>query len=185
MVKGRIKPVSTAFRQLKLSWKTHGVPCPIHEGDKVQVVTGNIDIDKQGKVIEVDEKKGTVTVQGLNMKPKKIPGVQRKIKWIEIPYPIPLSNVRLVDPITNTPTQIRMIKQDTNDWTRLTSESRSELPVPKVDPFKDKKDGALDTGADIVEQVSWLPSLSADPFPAKLWNQIHKLRRINLGNRAL
>ena len=44
----------------------------IKKGDLVKVIAGK-DKDKEGKVIAVDHKKGTVTVEGANMITKDMP----------------------------------------------------------------------------------------------------------------
>lgn len=130
--------INAAFRQLSLQWKSQNQPCPIYEGDKVQVVDGTTNLNDQGKVIEVDSKNGTVVIEGINMKLKKLPGIDKRVKWIEVPNKISMSKVKLVDPVTNTPTKVTMLQQN-GEWTRLAVESGAEMKIPKIDLFKDSK----------------------------------------------
>ena len=69
----------------------------IKKGDTVKVIAGK-DKGKEGKVVAVDVKKGTVTVEGLNMHTKHTkPSAQKKNGGIVTQEgPINVSNVMLV-----------------------------------------------------------------------------------------
>ena len=66
----------------------------IKKGDLVKVIAGK-DKDKEGKVIAVDHKKGTVTVEGANMITKPSPANQQG-GIVSQEGPMDVSNVMLV-----------------------------------------------------------------------------------------
>jgi large subunit ribosomal protein L24 len=76
--------------------------CKIKKGDNVVVLLGK-DKNKQGKVLNVDYKKGKVTVSGINLVKKTVrPSPQYpKGGIIEIEAPIDVSNVMVVCPKCN------------------------------------------------------------------------------------
>jgi len=84
----------------------------IKTGDKVKVLSGRIEVKgKVGKVIQVmhnkKNKKDYVVVEGVNMRKKHIrAGRGQAGQIIELPAPIHISNVMLVDPKTNKPTRV-------------------------------------------------------------------------------
>jgi large subunit ribosomal protein L24 len=83
----------------------------INTGDKVKVLVGK-DKGKTGKVIQVfiNDKKGqsyvvveNVNILKKNMRPRR---EGEKGRIIELPAPINISNVMLIDPKSNKPTRI-------------------------------------------------------------------------------
>ncbi len=69
----------------------------IKVGDQVKVIAGK-DIHKEGKVIAVDKKKNTVTVEGVNMitKHQKPSMANQAGGRIEVEGPVNISNVMLL-----------------------------------------------------------------------------------------
>ncbi len=82
----------------------------IKTGDKVKILSGK-DRGKTGKVVQVLQNKKTnqiyVVVDGVNILKKHLRARGReKGQIIELPAPIHVSNVMLIDPKTNKPTRI-------------------------------------------------------------------------------
>lgn len=82
----------------------------IKAGDNVQILSGK-DRGKTGKVIQVlfNKKRNThfVVVEGLNKLKKHIrSGQGQKGQIIELPAPMHISNVMLIDPKNNKPTRV-------------------------------------------------------------------------------
>lgn len=80
----------------------------IRRGDVVVVISGD-DNGKRGQVTAVDLKKGTVTVQGLNVVRKHIKRGHPKSPQggrLDIEMPMPASKVALIDPESNKPTRV-------------------------------------------------------------------------------
>ncbi|MFB6225731.1 MAG: 50S ribosomal protein L24 [Candidatus Paceibacteria bacterium] len=81
----------------------------IKEGDKVKVVAGN-DKGKVGEVIQVlnEDDKRKVVVDDVNVLKKHINPQQndQQGRIIELPAPIDVSNVMLLDPETEEPTRV-------------------------------------------------------------------------------
>ncbi|MCF0127591.1 MAG: 50S ribosomal protein L24 [Pseudobutyrivibrio sp.] len=69
----------------------------IKKGDMVRVIAGG-DVDNEGKVIAVDKKNNTVTVEGVNMVKRHVkPSMQNQAGGIiEQEAPIDISNVMLL-----------------------------------------------------------------------------------------
>ncbi len=72
------------------------------------IVTAGAQKGKQGRVLRVDNEKDTVTVQGVNLRFKHLRRSQKNPKGgrVQKEAPLPVSNVQLVDPKTNSPTRI-------------------------------------------------------------------------------
>ena len=67
-MKGKAKAVLSPFVQKLVNQaKARHLKYPVFEGDKVEIVAGKVDVGEQGKVIDINETKGTVTVEGINM----------------------------------------------------------------------------------------------------------------------
>ena len=81
----------------------------ITKGDTVQVVRGD-DKGKQGTVIRIFHKTGRLTIEGVNIvkKHRKAKRAEEQSGIIEMPAPIALSNVMLLDPKSGKPTRVRM-----------------------------------------------------------------------------
>jgi large subunit ribosomal protein L24 len=89
----------------------------VRQGDLVQVIAGK-DRGKQGRVVEARPKERRVLVENLNVakkhqKPRPVRGTGRMGApqilpggVIEMPAPLPVSNVMVVCPVCNRPTRV-------------------------------------------------------------------------------
>ena len=99
----------------------------IKTGDNVKVLTGK-DRDKTGKVIQVLKNKQTkqqyVVIEGVNILKKHMRAGRRSEKGqiIELPAPIHMSNVMLIDPKSGKPTRVGL-KQEGDDKKRVAKKS--------------------------------------------------------------
>jgi len=79
----------------------------IKKGDRVLIVKGK-DRGREGKVIKALPREGKVVVEGLNIIKKHIKSVRtgEKGQIVEIPAPLPVSNVKLICPKCKKPTRV-------------------------------------------------------------------------------
>jgi large subunit ribosomal protein L24 len=79
----------------------------IRKGDRVQVMTG-ADRGKRGEVLQVMPKENRAVVQGVNIakRHKKAQGMGQEGGIIAKEATIHLSNIMLIDPVTDKPTRI-------------------------------------------------------------------------------
>ena len=100
----------------------------IVKGDMVQVMRGD-DKGKQGKVIRVFHKTGRLTIEGVNIvkKHRKARRAEETSGIIEMPAPIALSNVMLLDPKSGKPTRIRMKLDDDGTKERISVKSQDRM----------------------------------------------------------
>lgn len=83
----------------------------IKKGDNVKILSGK-DKGKTGKVIQVlrdkETKRSYVVVEGANMLKKHLRtrDKSQKGQTIELPAPMDMSNVQLIDPKSNKPTRV-------------------------------------------------------------------------------
>ena len=84
-------------------------PMKISRGDTVRIMRGD-DKGKEGKVVRVHLKTGRVTIEGINMvkKHRRACRAEEQSGIIEMPAPLALSNVMLLDPKSGKPTRVRM-----------------------------------------------------------------------------
>ncbi len=80
----------------------------ISRGDTVRVMRGD-DKGKEGKVIRVHLKTGRVTIEGINIvkKHRRARREGEKSEIMDMPAPVAVSNVMLLDPKSGEPTRIR------------------------------------------------------------------------------
>ena len=80
----------------------------VTKGDTVRVMRGE-DKGKEGKVIRVLLKKGRVVIDGVNIvkKHRKARNADEQSGIIEMPAPVHVSNVMLLDPKSGAPTRTR------------------------------------------------------------------------------
>ncbi len=83
-------------------------PLAMTKGDTVRVMRGE-DRGKEGKVIRVLTKKSRVVIEGVNIvkKHRKARTAEEQSGIIEMPAPVHVSNVMLLDPKSGTPTRTR------------------------------------------------------------------------------
>jgi large subunit ribosomal protein L24 len=83
-------------------------------GDEVLVVSGNHKGQK-GKVARLDEERGRVIVEGVNLKKRHMKATPQTAGGIvEIPAALAISNVMPLDPQTGKPTRVRFEVRDGN-----------------------------------------------------------------------
>lgn len=106
------------------------VATTITKGDTVRVMRGD-DAGKDGKVIRVHLKTGRVTIEGINIvkKHRRARTAEEQSGIIEMPAPVALSNVMLLDPKSGEPTRVRA-KIDT-DGTKERISAKSGSPIPR------------------------------------------------------
>lgn len=103
----------------------------ITRGDTVRITRGD-DKGKEGKVIRVHLKTGRVTIEGINMvkKHRRARRAEEQSGIIEMPAPMALSNVMLMDPKSGEPTRVRA-RIDT-DGTKERVSVKSGQPIPRT-----------------------------------------------------
>ena len=84
-------------------------PMMISRGDTVRVMRGD-DRNKEGKVVRVHLKTGRVTIEGINLvkKHRRARRAEEQSGIIEMPAPVAVSNLMLLDPKSGKPTRVRM-----------------------------------------------------------------------------
>ena len=102
----------------------------IRKGDLVQVMTGDEEDRRQGRVLAIDRERGRVRVEKVRMQKRHLkPGrsAARTGGIIEQEGYIDLSNVMLVDPSTHQPSRVR-IQVDGDKRTRVFVKSGEDVP---------------------------------------------------------
>ena len=101
----------------------------ITKGDTVRVMRGD-DKGKEGKVTRVYPKTGRVTVDGVNIvkKHRKARRPEEQSGIIEMPAPIHVSNVMLLDPKKGTPTRLRARIDEDGTKERISAKSGDAIP---------------------------------------------------------
>ena len=105
------------------------VKTKITAGDTVRVMRGE-DKGKEGKVLRVFLKKGRVTVEGVNIvkRHRKARSAEEQSGIMEMPAPVHLSNVMLIDPKSGEPTRIRARIDDDGTKERVSAKSGDAIP---------------------------------------------------------
>jgi large subunit ribosomal protein L24 len=101
----------------------------ITKGDTVRVLRGD-DKGKEGKVIRVFLKKGRVTIEGVNIvkRHRRARTAEEQSGIIEMPAPVALSNVMLLDPKSGEPTRIRARIDADGTKERISAKSGQAIP---------------------------------------------------------
>ena len=96
----------------------------VKKDDQVIVISGK-DKGAKGKVLMVDEKKGRVYVEGVNMvkKHQKARSQTAPSGIVEREGSIDASNVMLLDPVKNKPTRVSIIKDENGKKIRVSKKS--------------------------------------------------------------
>jgi large subunit ribosomal protein L24 len=107
----------------------------IARGDVVRIMRGD-DKGKEGKVIRVHLKSGRVTIEGLNLvkKHRRARRAEEQSSIMEMPAPMALSNVMLLDPKTGVATRLRTridIDEKTGKRTRERVSAKSGQAIPR------------------------------------------------------
>jgi large subunit ribosomal protein L24 len=86
----------------------------LKQGDKVVVISGS-NKDKTGEILQVFPKESRVIVDGVNIvKKHQKPTNENQGGIVEMPAPIHISNVQLLDPKTGVPTRVGRRVEDDN-----------------------------------------------------------------------
>jgi large subunit ribosomal protein L24 len=101
----------------------------ITKGDTVRVLRGD-DKGKEGKVIRVHLKKGRVTIDGINIvkRHRRARTAEEQSGIIEMPAPVALSNVMLLDPKSGEPTRVRARIDADGTKERISAKSGQAIP---------------------------------------------------------
>lgn len=96
----------------------------IKTGDRVIVIAGK-DKGKTGKVLQVFPELGKVVVEGVNIGTKFLKPRQagQKGQKLEYPGPLHVSNVMHIDPKTQKPTRVRIVRAADGKATRVAAKS--------------------------------------------------------------
>jgi large subunit ribosomal protein L24 len=126
-----LKQRKTAGRKnvLRHARNAERVTTAITKGDTVRVLRGD-DKGKEGKVIRVFLKKGRVTIEGINIvkRHRRARTAEEQSGIIEMPAPVALSNVMLLDPKSGEPTRIRARIDADGTKERISAKSGTAIP---------------------------------------------------------
>lgn len=126
-----LKQRKTAGRKpaLRHARNAERVTTSITKGDTVRVLRGD-DKGKEGKVIRVHLKKGRVTIEGINIvkRHRRARTAEEQSGIIEMPAPVALSNVMLLDPKSGEPTRIRARIDADGTKERISAKSGQAIP---------------------------------------------------------
>jgi large subunit ribosomal protein L24 len=100
----------------------------IKKGDKV-IVTAGKSKGATGTVVRAMPSEGKVLIDGVNVaKRHRRPTAQsRKGQIVDIPMPLPVSNVQIVDPKSGKPTRVRIQRDKDGNASRIAVKSGQEL----------------------------------------------------------
>ena len=100
----------------------------IRKGDKVKILAGR-DKGKSGKVVHVYPKKGRALVEGVNMVKKHVRRSQQHPQGAVVSQelPIQLSNLTLLDPVSNKPTRIKTLVAKDGSKQRVAAKSKAVI----------------------------------------------------------
>jgi large subunit ribosomal protein L24 len=121
----------TAGERSKLRHKHNAerVTTRITKGDTVRVMRGE-ERGKEGRVLRVYLKKGRATVEGLNIvkRHRKARRAEEKSEIIDMPAPMALSNLMLLDPKSGQPTRVRIRVDEDGTKERISAKSGDAIP---------------------------------------------------------
>jgi large subunit ribosomal protein L24 len=102
---------------------------PVTKGDTVRVMRGE-DKGKEGKVIRVLTKKGRIVIEGVNIvkKHRKARNANEQSAIIDMPAPLHVSNVMLLDPKSGAPTRTRRRIDTDGTKERISVKSGDAIP---------------------------------------------------------
>jgi large subunit ribosomal protein L24 len=119
-------------------------PAPIKRwkivrGDTVELLTGK-DKGSRGNVIKVLRKQQRVVVEGVNLSKRFVaPTENEKGRIEDREKAIHISNVSLIDPVTNKTTRVRFVEQPDGSRARVSVDSGSIIPRPEILQTRRKK----------------------------------------------
>ncbi len=105
------------------------VETKITKGDTVRIMRGD-DKGKEGTVLRVHLKSGRVTVEGINIvkKHRRARTAEETSGIIDMPAPMALSNVMLIDPKSGAPTRVRARIDADGTKERISAKSGQSIP---------------------------------------------------------
>lgn len=100
----------------------------IKKGDTVYVLTGE-DKGRQGRVLEVQPKKGRAIVEGINIVSKSAKPSAKHPQGgiIKMEAPLHISNLSLLDPKSGKPTRVGFRKDENGKTVRYSKKSGEEI----------------------------------------------------------
>jgi len=121
----------TARKRARLRHAVTRVKTKITKGDTVRVMRGN-EKGKEGTVLRVYLKTGRATVEGINIvkRHRKARRPDEESGIIDMPAPMDLSNLMLLDPKTGQPTRIRARIDADGTKERISAKSGDPVPHP-------------------------------------------------------
>jgi large subunit ribosomal protein L24 len=101
----------------------------ITKGDTVRVMRGD-DRGKEGKILQVFPKTGRVKIDGVNIvkRHRKARGPEEQGGIIEMPAPVHVSNVMLLDPDSSAPTRVAVRIDEDGTKERLSVKGGGAIP---------------------------------------------------------
>ncbi|KAJ3217563.1 hypothetical protein HDU67_007635 [Dinochytrium kinnereticum] len=176
-----------SLAKLTLSQKRKGTikNWVFYPGDTVEVIGGK-DEGKRGKILNVVKPIDRLVVDGVRLAKKHVkPNASNRTGQIVTkPMPVHYSDVKLVDPVVSSTTDVelkRALNPKTGRWElqRLLAASKTFLPIPSAaDKYENYPGGTNDTSEALAKLKTWTPSISSTPFPPLLMNQLEKFKRI-------
>uniref|UniRef100_A0A6U3V9H2 Large ribosomal subunit protein uL24 C-terminal domain-containing protein n=1 Tax=Ditylum brightwellii TaxID=49249 RepID=A0A6U3V9H2_9STRA len=113
----------------------------ILRGDTVQIIKrSHPEYGKKGIVTKVDRSTDRVTIEGVNVGPKRYPAIpERGIKGrvIQRERPVHYSTVNLVDPVTGLPT--RVFRKYLEDGSKVRVSKKSGAIIPRPDVLSERR----------------------------------------------
>jgi len=102
----------------------------IKRNDLVEVIAG-VEKGKRGRVVRVLPREDKVIIQGLNLKYKHVRRTQKHPQGgrIRREAPIHISNILLIDPVSDRPTRFRVQGESEN---KVRVAAKSSEPIDKV-----------------------------------------------------
>ncbi|TPX49860.1 hypothetical protein SeLEV6574_g01245 [Synchytrium endobioticum] len=149
-------------------------------------------VGKQGVVKEIFPPANTIIIDGINMGPHfEEPSLDYPPgRVLQKPRSIPYHNVLLVDPATQKPDEVDLIKVRDRDNKMVlvrrfrTSEQDLRIPPPRV-PWANQKEGPMDTKPSDVAAVTYTPTLLEPPYPNSLANELYRMKRKRKESHAI
>jgi large subunit ribosomal protein L24 len=158
-------------------------------GDQVEVVRGDFS-GQRGTVLNVVKYKNEAYVQNVNVKPIVIPASEtRPEQTIQREHSVDVRNLRLVDPSTNEPCDVRLVTvrdKETGEKVqrRMSLSTGTLLPVPKDEQTVDVGDPMHDTPLEDAKEPTYfedkeMPIIVARKLRAMEDHFVHDLKTLN------
>jgi large subunit ribosomal protein L24 len=125
----RYRKTAKKRNQVRHAINVERVRTRITKGDTVRVMRGE-DRGKEGTVLRVFLKKGRATVEGVNIvkRHRKARRPEEQSGIVEMPAPVHLSNLMLLDPKSGAPTRVRARVDADGTKERVSAKSGDSIP---------------------------------------------------------